>query len=87
MMCDIIIAGTKAKFGQPEISIGTIPGCGGTQRLVKAMGKSKAMEYILTGNMFDAQEAEKCGLVSRVVEPGKVVEEALKVAAKIASFS
>ncbi|EGR30138.1 mitochondrial short-chain enoyl-coenzyme a hydratase 1 precursor, putative [Ichthyophthirius multifiliis] len=87
MMCDIIIAGKSAKFGQPEVVIGTIPGCGGTIRLTKAMGKSKAMEYILTGNQWDAQTAEQHGLVSRVVEPSETVNEALKLAAQISSFS
>lgn len=87
MLCDIIIAGEKAKFGQPEILLGTIPGCGGTVRLTKALGKSRAMEIILTGDQFTAQEAEKAGLVSRVVKPEETVQEAVKVAQKIASFS
>ena len=87
MMCDIIIAGNNAKFGQPEIAIGTIPGCGGTQRLTHAIGKSRAMEMVLTGDMIDAQKASEWGLVSRVVEKEKTVEEALNVAKKIAKFS
>ena len=87
MMCDLIIAADNAKFGQPEITIGTIPGAGGTQRLTRAVGKAKAMDLILTGRMMDAAEAEKSGLVARVVAPDKVMEEALAVAAKIASFS
>mmetsp|Transcript_29378 Transcript_29378/g.33955 ORF Transcript_29378/g.33955 Transcript_29378/m.33955 type:complete len:286 (-) Transcript_29378:154-1011(-) len=87
MLCDIIFAGTKAKFGQPEVAIGTIPGMGGTQRLIRAVGKSKAMELILTGRQFDAVEAEKFGLVSAIYEPEKLVEESLKVAEKIASYS
>lgn len=87
MMCDIIVAGSNAKFGQPEVIIGTIPGCGGTQRLTHALGKSKAMEIILTGDQLDAQTAEKHGLVSKVVEPAETVNEAVKIGAKIASLS
>jgi len=87
MMCDFIIAGDKAKFGQPEITIGTMPGCGGTQRLTRAVGKSKAMEWMLTGKMFSAEEAEKAGLVSRIVPADTLVADALETAAKIASFS
>lgn len=87
MMCDFIIAGEKAKFGQPEITIGTMPGCGGTQRLTRAVGKAKAMEWMLTGNMFTAQEAEKAGLVSRVVPVDKLMEETMITADKIAGFS
>lgn len=87
MMCDIIIAGHKAMFGQPEIKLGTIPGAGGTQRLVRAIGKAKAMEMVLSGNMIDASQAEKDGLVSRVVPSDMLMEEALKLASVIASYS
>jgi len=87
MMCDTIIAADTAKFGQPEITIGTIPGSGGTQRLTRAVGKAKAMEMCLTGRMMDAAEAERGGLVSRVVPPAELLDEALKVAGKIASMS
>src|ERR1051326_1326138 len=87
MMCDIIIAADTAKFGQPEITLGTIPGIGGTQRLTRAVGKSKAMDMVLTGRMMDAAEAERSGLVSRVVPADKLLEEALKVAETIARLS
>jgi enoyl-CoA hydratase len=87
MMCDVILAADTAKFGQPEITIGTIPGAGGTQRLTRAAGKSKAMDMILTGRIMDAEEAERAGLVSRIVPAGELVEEAMKTAAKIASMS
>jgi enoyl-CoA hydratase len=87
MMCDLIIAADTAKFGQPEITIGTIPGAGGTQRLTRAVGKAKAMDLVLTGRMMDAAEAERSGLVARVVPAEKLLEEALGIAAKIASFS
>jgi len=87
MMCDIIIAADTAKFGQPEITLGTIPGIGGTQRLTRAIGKSKAMDLCLTGRMMDAQEAERAGLVSRLVPADKLMEEALAAAEKIASMS
>ena len=87
MMCDLIIAADTAKFGQPEITIGTMPGMGGTQRLPRAVGKAKAMDWCLTGRMIDAAEAERSGLVARVVTADKLEEEALAVAGKIASFS
>jgi enoyl-CoA hydratase len=87
MMCDFILAADTAKFGQPEIKLGIIPGAGGTQRLTRFVGKSKAMEMCLTGRMMDAAEAERAGLVSRVIAADKLVEEALKTAATIAALS
>jgi enoyl-CoA hydratase len=87
MACDIIIAADTAKFGQPEIKIGVMPGAGGTQRLPRAVGKSKAMDMILTGRTMDAAEAERAGLVSRVVAADKLLEETLAAAAQIASYS
>lgn len=86
MMCDFILAGEKAKFGQPEITIGVSPGAGGTQRLTRFAGKSKAMEMCLTGRMMDAQEAERCGLVSRIIPVDDLLDEAKEVAKKIASM-
>ena len=87
MMCDLVIAADTAKFGQPEIKLGIIPGAGGTQRLPRALGKSKAMDLILTGRMMDAAEAERAGLVSRVVAADKLLEEALAAAQTIAEYS
>jgi enoyl-CoA hydratase len=87
MTCDMIIAADTAKFGQPEITIGTMPGMGGTQRLPRAIGKAKAMDWCLTGRMVDAVDAERAGLVARVVPAEKLMEETLAIAAKIASFS
>ena len=87
MMCDFIIAADTAKFGQPEITLGIIPGAGGTQRLTRAVGKSKAMDLILTARNMDAAEAERAGLVSRVVPAADLIEEAVKAAQKIADQS
>ncbi|MBS1172062.1 MAG: enoyl-CoA hydratase [Proteobacteria bacterium] len=87
MMCDIILAADTAQFGQPEIKLGILPGAGGTQRLPRAVSKAKAMEMCLTGRMMDAQEAERAGLVSRVIAADKLLDEALATAEKIASFS
>jgi enoyl-CoA hydratase len=86
-MCDFILAAENAKFGQPEITIGVMPGSGGTQRLARFIGKAKTMEMCLTGRMMDAEEAERAGLVSRIVSAGELVDEAVKVAQKIAGFS
>ncbi|WP_075997612.1 enoyl-CoA hydratase [Salaquimonas pukyongi] len=86
MMCDIIIASEKAKFGQPEIKLGVIPGWGGSQRLTKAVGKAKAMDLILTGRMMDAAEAERSGLVARVVSHDDLMQEAMEAAKAIAGF-
>ena len=87
MMCDIIIAADNAKFGQPEVKIGILPGAGGTQRLPRAVGKAKAMDMVLTGRLMDAAEAERVGLVSRVVALDRVLEEALAAAAQIGEYS
>ena len=87
MMCDIIIAAENAKFGQPEINLGTIPGAGGTQRLTRAVGKAKAMEMVLTGRMMDAEEAERASLVARVVPTTDLLDEALRLAETIAEKS
>lgn len=87
MMCDFIIAADTAKFGQPEINLGVIPGAGGSQRLTRFVGKSKAMDMVLTGRNMDAQEAERSGLVSRIVPAADLLDEAMKVAARIAGLS
>ncbi|PLX38045.1 MAG: enoyl-CoA hydratase [Hyphomicrobiales bacterium] len=87
MMCDFILAADNAKFGQPEITLGVMPGAGGTQRLTRLVGKSKAMEMNLTGRLMDAEEAERAGLVSRIIPLDDLVDEAIKVATKIAEFS
>ena len=87
MMCDIIIAADNARFGQPEIALGTLPGAGGTQRLTRAIGKAKAMEMVLTGRMMDAAEAERAGLIARIVPAAELMAEALQTAQKIASLS
>ncbi|MDZ7842386.1 MAG: enoyl-CoA hydratase [Gammaproteobacteria bacterium] len=86
MMCDFIIAADTAKFGQPEITIGIIPGAGGTQRLTRFVGKSKAMDMVLTGRMMEAEEAERCGLVSRVVSADGLMDEAMAAASQIAGY-
>lgn len=87
MMCDFILAADTAKFSQPEITIGTIPGAGGSQRMARAAGKAKTMEMCLTGRMMDAIEAERCGIVARIIAADKLEEEAIKTAQKIATFS
>jgi enoyl-CoA hydratase len=87
MMCDIILAAENAKFGQPEITLGVLPGAGGTQRLTRLVGKAKAMEMCLSGRMMDAAEAERSGLVSRVVPTEQLLAEALKLAERIAGMS
>jgi enoyl-CoA hydratase len=87
MMCDIVIAADTAKFGQPEINLGTMPGAGGTQRMPRFIGKAKAMDLCLTGRMMDAEEAERAGLVSRIVPADKLLDEAVAVATRIASLS
>ena len=87
MMCGFILAADNARFGQPEIRLGTLPGSGGTQRLTRLIGKSKAMEMVLTGRMMDAAEAERAGLVARVVPLAELVDEALRVALQIAEMS
>jgi enoyl-CoA hydratase len=86
MMCDMIFAADTAKFGQPEIKLGLIPGMGGSQRLTKLVGKAKAMDMILTGRMMDAEEAERAGLVARVIPAEKLMEETLAAAEQIAGY-
>ena len=87
LMCDIIYASTKAQFALPEITLATVPGAGGTQRLIREIGKSKAMELILTGTFIDAETANRYGLISKVVEPERLVDEAVALGEKIATFS
>jgi enoyl-CoA hydratase len=87
MMCDIVIAADTARFGQPEITLGTMPGAGGTQRLTRFVGKAKAMDLCLTGRMMDAAEAERAGLVSRIVPAAELLSEAIKTAERIAGMS
>lgn len=87
MMCDFILAADNARFGQPEITLGILPGAGGTQRLTRLIGKSKAMEMCLTGRMMDAEEAERAGLVSRIVAADRLLDEAMETAARIAALS
>jgi enoyl-CoA hydratase len=87
LQCDLVIAADNAKFGQPEIKLGIIPGIGGTQRLTRAVGKAKAMDLILTGRIMDAAEAERCGVVSRIVPLASLIEETMKVADTIAAMS
>lgn len=87
LACDFIIAAETAKFGQPEVTLGIMPGAGGTQRLARSIGKAKTMELVLTGRMMDAAEAERCGLVARVVAPEKLMDEALMAAGRIAALS
>ena len=86
-MCDFIIASETARFALPEITLGIMPGAGGTQRLPRYIGKAKAMDLILTGRMMDAVEAERCGLVARLVAPDRLLDEALAAASKIAAYS
>jgi enoyl-CoA hydratase len=87
MQCDMIIAADNAKFGQPEIKLGVLPGIGGTQRLTRAVGKAKAMDLVLTGRMMDVQEAERSGLVARIVPLANLLDEAIKTAETIAALS
>lgn len=87
MMCDLVFAAENARFGQPEVKLGTLPGAGGTQRLPRAVGKAKAMDLCLTGRLMDAQEAERCGLVSRIVPTANLLDEAMTAARSIAGYS